>query len=190
MKAETLLNAVRKMVGIEVKLGSMLLADGATKISFDGEMIIRDAPVYIEKDGEQIPLPAGEYELETGMMIVVDENGIVTDIKYPEKEESGPAAEVEPVAAEAEKPKKVVESTSKEMFFSEEAAKSLIERVTKLEAKLEAVEAEKEKLSAEEKAEPIKHNPEGASETKEIFKYAAQRTKGIQDKVFEKLFKN
>lgn len=63
------------------------LANG-TKISIDGELN-KGAKVYIESsDGEKIPMPAGEFELADGMLMIINEAGEIEEIKEMTKEES------------------------------------------------------------------------------------------------------
>jgi hypothetical protein len=123
------LTQIKQLLGMEVKLEMMKLADGMTMIeadSFDPEMAV----VIVTEDEQKIPLPVGEYELEDGRILVVAVEGIIAEIK--EKEEEAPEVEIEveapeaPVAeeevmaeAEVTTPKKTVESIIKETFFSE-----------------------------------------------------------------------
>ncbi len=111
---------------MEVKLEQMMLADGVTVLeadSFEPEMEI----VIVTEDDQKIPVPVGEYEMEDGRMLIVVEEGIISEVK--EKEEEEEVEVEEPIEEEAKKeqemetaksnPKKVVESTIKESFFSE-----------------------------------------------------------------------
>ena len=61
---------IKQLLGMEVKLEQMKLADGMTVIeaeSFEPEMSV----VIVTEDDQRIPLPVGEYELEDGRMLVV-----------------------------------------------------------------------------------------------------------------------
>jgi hypothetical protein len=194
MKNSTI-NKIKALLGMEVKLEQMKLADGTTVLEADAfEM---DNEVFIiTPDEQKIPLPIGEYELENGMILVVEVEGMIKEVKEaPVAEEVMPEDEVAPevpvaAAEEVSAPKKTVESIVKETFFSEiEALKTEnIELKAKLEllSKVEEVATEATKLSEEPK--PIMHNPENTNPV-EMFKFAQNRTKTTLDSIFEKLNK-
>jgi len=199
MKNNTI-NKIKELLGMEVKLEMMKLMDGVTVLEADAfEM---DNEVFVVTEDEQkIPLPVGEYELENGMILVVEVEGIIKEVKEAVKEEEveeevAPEAEVEEeVEVEASAPsapaaKKTIESIVKETFFSEiEALKNEnIELKAKLEllSKVNEVATEATELSEEPK--PIMHNPENTN-TVEMFKFSNKRAKTTLDSIFEKLNK-
>lgn len=194
MKNSTI-NKIKALLGMEVALEMMKLVDGVTVLEADAfEM---DNEVFVVTEDEQkIPLPIGEYELENGMILVVEVEGIIAEIKEAVvEEEVAPEAEVEveveaeaaPVAPTA---KKTVESIVKETFFSEiEALKNEnIELKAQLEllSKVDVVTEEVTELSEEPK--PIMHNPENTNPV-EMFKFANSRQKSTLDSIFEKINK-
>lgn len=199
------LNQIKQLLGMEVKLEQMMLADGMTVIeadSFDPEMAV----VIVTEDEQKIPLPVGEYELEDGRMLVVAVEGIISEIK--EKEEEAPEVEIEveapeaevPVEAEAEvaTPKKTVESIIKETFFSEmealkaenEELKAKLEMFSKVEPTTEVTteEATEETKVELEEVKPISFNPEKTNPT-EFFKLGAKKPRTTMDSILEKLNK-
>jgi CxxC motif-containing protein len=194
MKNSTI-NKIKALLGMEVKLEQMKLADGTTVLEADAfEM---DNEVFVVTPDEQkIPLPVGEYELENGMILVIEVEGIIKEVKEaPIGEEVAPEEQATPevpveAAEEVTAPKKTVESIVKETFFSEiEALKNEnIELKAKLEllSKVEEVAVEATKLSEEPK--PIMHNPENTNQV-EVMKFAKQRTRTTLDSIFEKLNK-
>jgi hypothetical protein len=194
MKNSTI-NKIKALLGMEVSLEMMKLADGTTVLEADAfEM---DNEVFIVTPDEQkIPLPIGEYELENGMILVIEVEGMIKEVKEaPMAEEVMPEDEVAPevpvaAAEEVTAPKKTIESVVKETFFSEiEALKTEnIELKAKLEllSKVEEVAVEAIELSEEPK--PIMHNPENTKPV-EMFKFAQNRTKTSLDSIFEKLNK-
>ena len=202
------LNQIKQLLGMEVKLEQMKLADGMTVIeadSFEAEMAV----VIVTEDEQKIPLPVGEYELEDGRILVVAVEGIISEIK--EKEEEAPEVEIEVEAPEAEMPeveveaeaevatpKKTVESIIKETFFSEmealkaenEELKAKLETFSKVEPTAETtVEevAEETKVELEE-VKPITFNPEKTNPT-EFTKLASKRPRTTMDSIIEKLNK-
>lgn len=202
------LTQIKQLLGMEVKLEMMKLADGMTMIeadSFDPEMAV----VIVTEDEQKIPLPVGEYELEDGRILVVAVEGIIAEIK--EKEEEAPEVEIEVEAPEAEMPaeevmaeaevttpKKTVESIIKETFFSEmealkaenEELKAKLETFSKVEPTTEvATEETTEEVKVElEEVKPITFNPEKENKV-EGFKFASKRAKTTMDSILEKLNK-
>ena len=196
MKNSTI-NKIKALLGMEVSLEMMKLADGTTVLEADAfEM---DNEVFVVTPDEQkIPLPVGEYELENGMILVVEVEGIIKEVKEASMEEEvAPEEQATPeVPVEAtEEPtapqaKKTVESIVKETFFSEiEALKQEnIELKAKLEllSKVDEVAVEATELSEEPK--PIMHNPENTNPV-EVMKFATKRQRTALDSIFEKINK-
>ena len=182
------INEIKTLLGMDVKLAQMKLKDGVTILEADAfEM---DNAVFIVNGEEKIPVPVGEYELEDGMILVVAVEGVIAEIKepmveMPEVEESEAEVEIE-VEAQAEAvatPKRIVESVSKEMFFAE------IEKLRTEIAELKSVkEVVKEELSSDEVVvEPLTHSPEVKNEVK-LNKFSSNRQMTTQDIVMSKLF--
>ena len=181
------INEIKTLLGMEVKLAQMKLKDGVTVLEADAfEM---DNAVFIVNGEERIPVPVGEYELEDGMILVVSVEGIIAEIKEavveaPEAPEAEVEVEVEAQAAVAT-PKRIVESVSKEMFFAE------IEKLRTEIAELKSVkEVVKEELSSDiilENVQPLTHSPEVKNEVK-LNKLSPNRQMTTQDIVMSKLF--
>lgn len=178
------INEIKTLLGMEVKLAQMKLKDGVTVIEADAfEM---DNAVFIVNGEERIPVPVGEYELEDGMILVVAVEGVIAEIKEAVvEEEAAPEAEVE-VEVEAQSevatPKRIVESVSKEMFFAE------IEKLRTEIAELKSVkEVVKEELSSDIIVEALTHSPEVKNEVK-LNKISTNRQMTTQDIVMAKLF--
>jgi hypothetical protein len=201
---KNVINQIKELLGMEVKLGTMKLSDGVTVL--EAEMFEAGAEVFIVAEDQKIALPVGEYELEDSRILVVIEEGIIAEIKEMEAEEEmpmeEPQAEVEvEVEAEAEAPKeikKTVESIVKETFFSEmealkienEELKAKLEMFSKVEPTTEvATEETTEEIKIElEEVSPITFNPENVNKS-ETFKYATKRTRSTMDAILEKLNK-
>ena len=174
------LNEIKTLLGMEVKLAQMKLKDGVTVLEADAfEM---DNAVFIVNGEERIPLPVGEYEMEDGMILVVAVEGVIAEIKEAVvEEEAAPEAEVEvEVEAQAEvaTPKRIVESVSKEMFFAE---------IEKLRTEIAELKSVKQELSSEVVVEPLTHSPEVKNEVK-LNKLSPNRQMTTQDVVNQKLF--
>jgi hypothetical protein len=172
------INEIKTLLGMEIKLAQMKLKDGITVIEADAfEM---DNAVFIVNGEERVPVPVGEYELEDGMILVVTVEGVIAEIKEPVVVEEAPAeSEVEvEVEAQAATPKRIVESVSKEMFFAE---------IEKLQAQIAELKTAKQELSSDVVVEPLTHSPEVKNEVK-LNKLSPNRQMTTQDIVMAKLF--
>jgi hypothetical protein len=188
----SLINQIKTLLGMEVKLEQMKLADGVTVLeadAFEPEMEI----VIVTEDDQKIPVPVGEYEMEDGRILVVENEGIISEMKEMETEVEAPEVEEE-VEVETEKkeemetakaaPKKTIESVVKETFFAEiEALKTEYET---LKAELAKINEVKETELSEVK--PISFNPENNNPV-EITRLAPKKPRTIMDSVLDKLNK-
>lgn len=189
----SVINQIKKLLLMEVKLEQMKLVDGVTIV--EAEMFEPNAEVFIVTEDEQkIPLPIGEYEMENGFMLTVEQEGIIAMYSEVKAEEEAPMdqpdAEV-PVEAEAEKkaPKSVIESVVKETRFSAEEVEALKAEIVELKAQLENKEVVEEKVVEVELAEepkPISFNPENEA-PKELFKYGQNKPMSTLDRVMSKI---
>jgi len=189
------IDQIKTLLGMEVKLETMKLVNGT---EIEAEVFEAGAEVFIVSEEEKVALPVGEYELEDGKVLVVVEEGIISEMKDKEEEveeveevEEAPAeAEVEEQEMEAEvaTPKKVVESVSKETHFAK--IEEMQKEIDALKLALEPKEEVKEEveLSAEEVA-PIKHNPEATAAKKDTFLYSQKAPKTVKSTIYNKLFK-
>ena len=152
-----------KLEAQKVSLEQMKLDDNTTVI--EAEVFEADQPVMIVTEDEQmIPLPVGVYGLEDGRELEVKEEGVIFEVREKAAEDEAPVEEA-PVAA-SEKPavapvaKKVVESVSKESYFSKQEVEEMISKA--IEAKLSEIVKVEEKTEEVELSEvkPIVANPE------------------------------
>lgn len=120
----------------EDQMAMAVLADGTEVFSPDAEFSVGSELFIKDGDGNPVPAPDGEHTTAEGKMIVVA-GGVITEIKEPEVE----APEVE-IEIEEEK-QAAFEGVSKEEF--ESTINSLVEA---FEAKIAALNAEKETLSS------------------------------------------
>ena len=199
MNNNSILNKVRELLGMEIKLAERRLEDGQTRIEAE-EFAAGFQVVIVTEDDQRIPLPEGDYKLDgdDGEILVVQEEGIIFEIKTEEVVEEEVTEEVEvkeevveeEMATEKPAAKKTVESIVKETFFSEienlkkqnEELKAEVEHLSKINNKEEVVEL------SEEAIKPIVHNPENEQKTK-LNSYSQNRPQTTQDRVFAKLSK-
>ena len=191
MKSNTILNKVRELLGMEVKLETMKLDDNVTVI--EAEAFEADNEVVVVTEDEQkIPLPVGNYNLEDGRVLVVAEEGLIAEVKEKEEEveeevevEKDEPMEEEMSGAPTKEVKKTIESVVKETFFSEMEA--LKKENEELKAKL-AGNVEVELASEEPTVDPISFNPENVQKIENV-KLASKRERSIMDSILEKINK-
>ena len=106
MKATKMLNDIKTLLNIEVNLEEMKLENG-TVITTDA--LEKGNEVFIVTDDEKVAIPVGEYILEDGKLLIVEEEGIIADVRdvsddVPAKEEAEeePKDETEDLEEEAD----------------------------------------------------------------------------------------
>ncbi len=196
MNEKSILNKVRTLLGMEVKLETMRLTDGVSML--EAEVFEAGQPVFILTEDEQrIALPVGEYELEDMRILVVIEEGVIAEIREAAAEEEvEEEVEVEtgkmPEEEMAQEPaaptaKKIIESVTKESFFSEIEALKKENEELKAQIALSKTEVAEEVAPVElsEEPKPISFNPE--NETKvEVMRLAKNRQRSTMDSILEK----
>ena len=193
MNTNQTLNKVRTLLGIEVKLEQMKLDNGAI---LEAEVFEVGAEVFVVADEERVAVPVGEYQVEDGSTIVVLEEGVIGEIKEAGTEEETPVEDEAPVEeevveedlSETATPKKVVESISKETFFSE--IEKLRNEINELKlSKVEVKEVEEVSVELSEDVEGISHNPENGTAKKELNLYSQKGKNNTMSRIFNKLNK-
>jgi hypothetical protein len=198
MKNSTLLEKIKSLLTSEVKLEQMLMGDGVTTI--EAETFEAGNEVFVVTEDEQkIAVPVGEYELEDGRILVIVEEGIISEVKEKVEEveeevapteEPTEAAPEEEMSAPVATPKKTIESIVKESFFAEmeKLQKENDELKSEL-AKLSKVNAfANEATELSETPTPISFNPENEAKTEHI-KIGSKAPRGIMDSVLNKMYK-
>lgn len=206
-----MLNQIKTLLNIEVKLEEMKLENG-TIVS--AESFEKGKEIFIVTDDEKVAMPVGEYLLENGNLVVVEEEGKIADVRevsdeVPAKEEESDDKEItEDLAEEEEKEEEMAdvadwegmekriqnledaiadlkadkESKMKEEEMSEESSEEVIEE------KVEMSKEVQEQLS-EPASKPIKHNPEGESKQMKKVEFGKGRFTSTLDRVLNKLNK-
>jgi len=152
---EKILLALTPTKQTEVKLGSMMLADGSVKIEFEGEeMKVGDAIWVVAEDGTKVPVPVGEHPLEDGTVLIVTVEGVVEEIKpaaEPANEEPAPVIE----AGEDGK----VSNDAKIASEIESAIKSILIKYTAQEQTISELKEQIAELSKQPASKPIQGTP-------------------------------
>ena len=150
----------------EVKLGSQMLKDGSLKIEWEGETLSEGLSVWVmADDGTKVAVPTGEHPLEDGTILIVEQEGIVKEVK-PVEMPADPNAPVDAGVPEDGK----VSNDAKIASEIESAIKSILIKYTAQEAKIEGLEKQtielKEQIAEMGKqpsAKPLK-NTKGTTE--------------------------
>jgi len=198
MKATKMLNDIKTLLNIEVKLEEMKL-ENSTVITT--ESLEKGNEVFIVTDDEKVAMPVGEYILEDGRLLIVEEEGIIADVRdvsddVPAKEETEDLEETietevpEEVASEVEA---IVEAVVEVIAPVIEEVKSEIEELKKQYSSLmddkeeEKVEdKKKEDLSAATK--PITRNSAPKSNKTKV-EFGTGKFATTLDRVLNKLNK-
>lgn len=162
---QELLSSDKSEETVEVKFEMIKVAD--QDVSFEAEVFEEGNEVFVVSGEERIPVPVGEYSLEDGRVLVVEEEGVIASVGEISDEAEEPVEEEQEMKEDSQ-PKKVVESVSKELHFSTEDLKQLFkdwyEEFTKSNELKEVVELS-ESVPV---AKPIKHSPEKNTEKKVV----------------------
>ena len=168
----------------ETKLAQMTLENGTI---IEAEEFAPEFEVFIVTEEDKIALPVGEYALEDGMILVVESEGIIKEIKELEGEESPEEEVIEEEVEAAEELSYATKEELAEVKSMIEEIKAMIKDKEDMAAQTAEVEAQvKEELSSTPAAAPLKHNPEGNVETKKVT-FGQNRPQSIQDRVFARI---
>ena len=218
MKANDMLNKIKTIIGgielteevKEVQLAEMKLQNGTV---IEAEEFKKGEAIFIKSDDERIAMPVGEYVLEDGRLLVVEEEGIIADMRdvsddVPAKEEAEKEEDMKETKEEMAEEKLDEEAAVYDWEGMEKRIKNLEDAIADLKAdKMDAPEDVKEEMTEEVKSElteeikenvneevelsaevvePVKHNPEASNERK----FTLNRNnypKTLQSRIYEKL---
>jgi len=203
MKAQNVLNKIlTELASIrKVEFAQMNLENGTV---LEAEAFEPENEVFVISGEDRVPAPVGEHKLEDGKILVIVEEGIISEIKEVE------APEVEEVEMQSEEAVAVAEEVAVEV--ADEAADAISEEVSaaievavaealvpvveevaaemkKLREELASAKTEmaamEKKFSSQSAARPIKHNP-AKPESKQAM-FSSKRQPNTLDRVLAKL---
>ena len=201
-----MLNDIKALLNIEVKLEDMKLENGTVITT---EALEKGNEVFIVTDDEKVAMPVGEYILEDGKLLIVEEEGIIADVRdvsddVPAKEEEDVTEDLEEEADVAdwkgmEKRIQNLEDAiadlkgdkvekSEDVEEEEMSTDSKMKSRTITEKFSEEVENIEVKEEVELSAKPIKHNPESGTKKKRV-EFGKGRFNTTLDRVLNKLNK-
>jgi len=200
MNKNKMLNQIKTLLNIEVKLEDEKLENG-TIIS--AESFEKGSEVFIVTDDEKVAMPVGEYILEDGRLLVVEEEGVIADVRdvsdeAPAEEETADLEEVietevpeeiaSEVAAIIEAVVEVIAPVIEEVKKEIEELKKKFSKFESEEEVVEEVEEEEDKEELSAASKPIKHNPESRSKRTHV-EFAKGKFTSTLDRVLNKLNK-
>ncbi|MCP3656321.1 MAG: hypothetical protein GY766_15695 [Herbaspirillum sp.] len=148
-----MLNQVKTLLGVEVKLEQIKLENGTV---LEADKFEAGNEIFIVTEDERVALPVGEYVLEDGTALVIEEEGIIKEMKSENEE-----AKEEEVEVEAEEEKEEMGYATKEELAE---VKSMIEEIKAMlepkEEMSEEVKEEKQELSSDVVNEVVNEIPE------------------------------
>jgi len=166
---------------VKVELAQVKLENGTV---LEAEAFESGKEVFILTDDEKVAVPVGEYQMEDGQILVVQEEGLIGEIKKAEaKEEEEVEASEEQELEEEEVEAKY--ATKEELAEVKSLVEEIKQMIEKKEEMSEVEEQVKEELSETPAAEAITHNPE--PQQKVNLKFAKNRKLSTLDKVMSKI---
>ena len=198
MRSRELIYQIKNLLGMEenIQLAQLKLENGTV---LEADSFEQNMEVFILSDDERISLPVGEYALEDGRTLKVEDEGVISEIGMNEHYEDKDKEEKEEEEEEEkeDKDKEKMEYVTKEEFRKEmDDLRKYMEDMMK--HKDEEKEKEKEEMasqvateiavemSKQPAAKAIKHSPEN-KEDKKKFVFAEQRTQTTLDRIMNKL---
>jgi len=106
---------------VKQKFEEITLLDGVTVVTVEPALEPNATITMKAEDGTPVPMPMGEYELADGMIIVVEVDGVIAEIKEATIEEKEAPVDEELAKDKSteveQRVKKVIESITKESVF-------------------------------------------------------------------------
>ncbi len=180
----------------------------------EAEAVEKGKEVFILTDDEKVAMPVGEYILADSRLLVVEEEGMIADVRevsdeVPAKEEiTSDLAEEKPTEKPTEKTEDLAEDTDEKKMADVADWEGMEKRIQNLEDAI--ADLKKDKISAEEveemgygkkeemnenlkeelsqpAAQAIKHSPEAVVNKTEKVTFQKQRPRSIMDSVLSKI---
>lgn len=173
---------------VKVELAQAKLENGTV---LEAEAFESGKEIFILTDDEKVAVPVGEYQMEDGQILVVEEEGLIAEIKSAEAKEEEEVEASEEQVEDTELEEEEVEAkyaTKEELAEVKEIVEEIKAMIDKKEEMSEVEEQVKEELSETPATEAITHNPE--PQQKVNLKFAKNRKLSTLDKVMSKIINN
>ncbi len=202
MNTNDMISKIKDVLNLseEVKLEQQALENGTV---LEAEAFEAGNEIFIVTEDEKVAVPVGEYQLEDGRILVVAEEGLISEIKTEEAEEETEEVEVEAKEEEKEEMgyatkeelaevKSMIEEIKamlepKEDLSADDLGNLLTEELAKHEkVELNEIPVEVQAELNEPSAEPIVSNPE-VHKTISKFSVSKNRKSTTIDRVMSRL---
>ena len=195
MKSNSVIEKIKDVLNLneEVKLEQAKLDNGTV---IEADAFESGVEVFIVTEDEKVALPVGEYALEDGKLLVVTEEGIISEIKEAEEETEEVEAQEEEMGyatkEELAEVKSMIEEIKamlepKEDLSADDLGNLLTEELAKHEkVELNEIPVEVQAELNQPSAEPIVSNPE-VHKTISKFSVSKNRKSTTIDRVMSRL---
>jgi hypothetical protein len=170
---------------VKVELAQAKLENGTLVESSSFE---KGDEIFIITDDEKVAMPVGEYVMEDGKLLVVEEEGIIADYRI--------VSDDVPQKEDEKKEEMDEEAAVYDWKGMEKRIKNLEDAIADLKSRMgekedfEKIEQEvKQQLSETPAADPITHSPE-VDNKKFNLRYAQNRKQTSLDRVLNKMYNN
>ena len=190
MKASEKINQIKTLLDIQVKLEERKLENGTV---VEAESFEKGREIFIKTDDEKVAMPVGEYILESGELIVVEEEGIIADVRdvsddVPAKEEeSAETEDLEKDDSETEN----LEEDDPSRYVTVDDWRGMEERIANLEDAISNLKKDKESNSekvVEAEEQPKDRQPKSRT-VKEEFSDKENNEENLDSELKEELSK-
>ena len=201
MEAKKTISKIAELLAVELAKRTKKVALATAKLEngtvLEAEVFEPGEAVFIATADENVPLPVGEYEMEDSKILVVTEEGVISEIKEVSAEEETKEEEVEMADEEVvvEAPEEVAPEIQQIVETVVEVIAPVIEEVKEQVEEMRRKLEESEKKDEEEKVEmsrkparkPIKANPEAKTAKKDMVKFGSNGRQSTLDRVLGKI---
>jgi GTPase SAR1 family protein len=180
MKTTEMLSKIKALLNATINLAEMKLDNGTV---LEAESFEAGASVFIKTDDEKVALPIGEYKLEDGRSLIVEEEGIIASIGEVAVEAEDEVIETEVPEEIAPEVEAIVEAVVEVVAPAIEEVK---EELKKLKKKFEDAEKKEEKKEEEEKtamSRKFRHSPERNTKKKQEIRFSQNKQTTTLDRV-------
>lgn len=137
---------------VKQEFAEATLADGTTKIYWDGDLAVGTKVYLLDAEGNQIPAPEGSHTLEDGTNIVLGTEGEILEVAERASEEMAEQIEVDPETGMPIHTPVTMEEEMPAPVAVEDIVKAVVEAVQeemgKYKDRMSALESNLEKFSA------------------------------------------
>ena len=168
---------------VKVEMANMRLANG---VVIEAESFEAGQNVFlVGEDDEKVAAPVGEHELEDGRVMVIEEEGVIAEIREAAAEEEAPEVEVE-VEQAAEEEEEMSYVTKEEFESAIVEIKELIAGMMPQEEEMSA-EEDKVEMSIDEAPAAKKVAAAPVEKKVEMNRYAKKAPQNTLSRVLSKL---